>query len=260
MFTPRDAKLEGFYNSKFNSKIANLCFDFIQPHPLSWIFALFCLKYFMICKNLKSGFNNFDQIKTKWKFMIRGGLSTVQKYRPELLISSHLTESAQDKRISNQRKGKLLKWKQTQQLHEFKSWNYDVVKTKKSMNIARKGEYMWKPAKKHLKRLHFEMLEHLVGLCWLVGIVACFRVINSHLCRDRLPFLQVSNFCIDLPFPGPGRPSGFSAHLLPFIALDCIVVTCISEVFQFTIAIWVETVQREVSKRDMISCKVIFSD
>ena len=111
---------EGFYNSKFNSKIANLCFDFIQPHPLSWIFAVFCLKYFMICKNLKSGSNDFDQIKTKWKFMIRGGLSTVQKYRPELLISSHLTESAQDKRISNQRKGKLLKWKQTQQLHEFK--------------------------------------------------------------------------------------------------------------------------------------------
>ena len=92
----------------------------------------------MICKNLKSGFNNFDQIKTKWKFMIRGGLSTVQKYRPELLISSHLTESAQDKRISNQRKGKLLKWKQTQQLHEFKSWNSDVVKTKK---IGRVNEY-----------------------------------------------------------------------------------------------------------------------
>ena len=117
-----------------------------------------------------------------------------------------------------------------------------------------RGIYV-KTCQKHLKRLHFEMLEHLVGL-WLAGIVACFRVINSHLCRHRLPFLQVSNFCIDLPFPGPGRSSGFSAHLLPFIALDCIVVTCISEVFQFTIAIRVETVQREVSKRDMISCKV----
>ena len=206
----------------------------------------------MVCKNLKSGSNNFDQIKTKWKFMIRGGLSTVQKYRPELLISSHLTESAQDKRISNQRKGKLLKWKQTQQLHQFKYWTSDVGKIKNwaycNEYSKERGIYV-KTCQKHLKRLHFEMLEHLVGL-WLAGIVACFRVINSHLCRDRLPFLQVSNFCIDLPFPGPGRSSGFSAHLLPFIALDCIVVTCISEVFQFTIAIRVETVHTEGSLKE----------